>query len=63
MYLHGIQPVILETEHQGSISHKEATKYCNYSLENSSLLARQGKLRLSSSTETGWQHEKVSKAI
>jgi len=44
MYLHSIQPVTDETEHHSYISLKEATKYCDYSLEYLSLLARQGKI-------------------
>jgi len=44
IYLHSIKPVTEETEHQGYISLKEATKYCDYSLEYLSLLARQGKI-------------------
>jgi len=44
IYLNSIKPVSKETEHQGYISLKEATKYCSYSLEYLSLLARQGKI-------------------
>jgi len=44
IYLNSIKPETEETEHQGYISLKEATRYCDYSLEYLSLLARQGKL-------------------
>lgn len=44
IYLNSIKPATEETEHQGYISLKEATKYCDYSLEYLSLLARQGKI-------------------
>ena len=44
IYLNSIKPAKDETEHQGYISLKEATKYCDYSLEYLSLLARKGKL-------------------
>jgi len=44
IYLNCIKPVTKETEHQGYISLKEASSYCEYSLEYLSLLARQGKL-------------------
>lgn len=44
IYLQSIEPVMNVKEHQGYISLKEATQYCDYSLEYLSLLARQGKL-------------------
>ncbi len=44
IYLNSLQPVTLESEPQGYINLKEATKYCDYSLEYLSLLARQGKI-------------------
>jgi len=44
IYLQSIEPVTNIKEHQGYISLKEATQYCDYSLEYLSLLARQGKL-------------------
>jgi Fic family protein len=44
IYLNSIKPETGETEHQGYISLKEATKYCEYSLEYLSLLARKGKI-------------------
>ena len=44
IYLQSIKPVANIKERQGYISLKEATQYCNYSLEYLSLLARQGKL-------------------
>lgn len=44
IYLNSIMPETERTEHQGYISLKEATKYCDYSLEYLSLLARQGKI-------------------
>jgi len=44
IYLTSIKPAENEIEHQGYISLKEATKYCDYSLEYLSLLARKGKL-------------------
>jgi len=44
IYLNSIRPVTKEIEHQGYISLSEATKYCNYSLEYLSLLARKGKI-------------------
>jgi Fic family protein len=44
IYLNSIKPDNNDNEHQGYISLKEATKYCNYSLEYLSLLARKGKL-------------------
>ena len=44
IYLNSIKPDDDENEHQGYISLKEATKYCDYSLEYLSLLARKGKL-------------------
>jgi Fic family protein len=44
IYLNSIKPDNDDNEHQGYISLKEATKYCNYSLEYLSLLARKGKL-------------------
>jgi len=40
IYLNSITPANRKKEHQGYISLKEATKYCNYSLEYLSLLAR-----------------------
>ncbi len=44
IYLNSLTPANKKKEHQGYISLKEATKYCNYSLEYLSLLARTGKL-------------------
>lgn len=44
IYLNSLTPANKQNEHQGYISLKEATKYCNYSLEYLSLLARTGKL-------------------
>lgn len=44
IYLNSVKPVSKKTELQGYITLKEATKYCNYSLEYLSLLARKGKL-------------------
>ncbi len=44
IYLQSIRPATEATEHQGYISLKEATRYCTYSMEYLSLLARQGKL-------------------
>jgi len=44
IYLQSIKPVTEIKKHQGYISLKEATQYCDYSLEYLSLLARQGKL-------------------
>ena len=44
IYLNSIKPEASENEHQGYISLKEATKYCDYSLEYLSLLARKGKI-------------------
>jgi Fic family protein len=44
IYLNSFTPANKQNEHQGYISLKEATKYCNYSLEYLSLLARTGKL-------------------
>ncbi len=44
IYLNSIKPATEATEHQGYISLKDATEYCEYSLEYLSLLARQGKL-------------------
>lgn len=44
IYLNSVTPANMKKEHQGYISLKEATKYCNYSLEYLSLLARKGKL-------------------
>jgi Fic family protein len=44
IYLNSIKPDNDENEHQGYISLNEATKYCDYSLEYLSLLARKGKL-------------------
>jgi len=44
IYLNSVAPAHTRTEHQGYISLKEATNYCNYSLEYLSLLARTGKL-------------------
>jgi len=44
IYLNSIKPVTDETDHQGYISLKEATRYCTHSLEYLSLLARQGKI-------------------
>jgi Fic family protein len=44
IYLQSIAPATDAKEHQGYISLKEATQYCDYSLEYLSLLARQGKL-------------------
>ncbi len=42
IYLNNLQPVTKENIHQGYISLKEATKYCSYSIEYLSLLARMG---------------------
>ncbi len=42
IYLNSVKPDLSEKE--GLISLKEATKYCNYSQEYLSLLARKGKL-------------------
>jgi excisionase family DNA binding protein len=44
IYLSGIKPETDNIGHQGYISLKEATKYCDYSLEYLSLLARKGRL-------------------
>jgi len=44
IYLDSVTPANEKKEHQGYISLKEATNYCNYSLEYLSLLARTGKL-------------------
>jgi len=44
IYLNSIEPATNGKAHQGYISLKEATQYCDYSLEYLSLLARQGKL-------------------
>lgn len=44
IYLNGVIPANKKKERQGYISLREATKYCNYSLEYLSLLARTGKL-------------------
>ena len=44
IYLNAIIPTDLIKDKQGYISLKEATKYCNYSMEYLSLLARTGKL-------------------
>jgi len=44
IYLNSIKPAKNEIEHQGYISLKEATRYCDYSLEYLSLLARKGQL-------------------
>jgi len=44
IYAQSIQPATEATAHQGYISLKEATRYCPYSMEYLSLLARQGKL-------------------
>lgn len=44
IYLHSIEPISTRKGHQGYISLKEATQYCDYSLEYLSLLARKGKL-------------------
>lgn len=44
IYLNSIIPAKERKEHQGYISLKDATKYCSYSLEYLSLLARTGKL-------------------
>lgn len=44
IYLNSLTPVNSKTEHQGYISLKEATNYCDYSLEYLSLLARTGRL-------------------
>lgn len=44
IYLNSIEPVTNTKEHQEYINLKEATHYCDYSLEYLSLLARQGKL-------------------
>ena len=44
IYLNSVTPANKKKEHQGYVSLKEATKYCSYSLEYLSLLARTGKL-------------------
>ncbi|MFA6007741.1 MAG: Fic family protein [Candidatus Shapirobacteria bacterium] len=44
IYLNSVHPSSGRTELQGYILLKEATKYCDYSLEYLSLLARKGKL-------------------
>jgi len=44
IYLNAIQPAHEQSKKQGYISLKEATKYCEYSMEYLSLLARTGKL-------------------
>jgi len=44
IYINSLKPETDVTEHQGYISLKEATKYCNYSMEYLSFLARSGKL-------------------
>jgi Fic family protein len=44
IYLNAITPADKQSEKQGYISLKEATKYCEYSMEYLSLLARTGKL-------------------
>ena len=44
VYLNSLVPVRENREHQGYISLKEATRYCEYSLEYLSLLARKGRL-------------------
>lgn len=44
IYLSSIQPTTKEESHQGYISLKEATNYCEYSIEYLSLLARKGLL-------------------
>jgi Fic family protein len=44
IYLYSLQPVVLEDARQGYISLKEATRYCDYSIEYLSLLARKGNL-------------------
>lgn len=44
IYLNSLTPADQIKEHQGYISLKEATRYCDYSLEYLSLLARPGKL-------------------
>lgn len=44
IYLNSIKPATDDSGHQGYISLKEATKYCRYSIEYLSLLARQGKI-------------------
>jgi Fic family protein len=44
IYLQSLTPANEKNEHQGYISLKDATRYCNYSLEYLSLLARTGKL-------------------
>ncbi|HHU37636.1 MAG TPA: Fic family protein [Treponema sp.] len=44
IYLNTVVPSDKKNENQGYISLKEATKYCDYSLEYLSLLARTGKL-------------------
>jgi len=44
IYLNSIHPVSGRTEAQGYISLKEATRYCDYSMEYLSLLARKGTL-------------------
>ena len=44
IYLNSIKPANTMSEYQGYISLSEATKYCNYSIEYLSLLARKGML-------------------
>ena len=44
IYLNSLKPVTEEQLHQGYISLKEATNYCEYSIEYLSLLARKGHL-------------------
>lgn len=44
IYLDSLRPITAENSHQGYISLKEATQYCDYSLEYLSLLARKGSL-------------------
>jgi Fic family protein len=44
IYLNSVEPVSDKIELQGYITLKEATKYCDYSLEYLSLLARKGRL-------------------
>lgn len=44
IYLNSVTPAHEKKEPQGYISLKEATIYCNYSLEYLSLLARKGTL-------------------
>ena len=44
IYLNSLNPVTDEHLHQGYISLKEATEYCDYSIEYLSLLARKGQL-------------------